>query len=289
MFAYEAVKGFFWQDEPGTDPATFDHISSNFGLIERSYPETRHSDTRVTQWQRFYDYLEHLIASSPSNVTYKLIYMGRHGEGEHNVAEALYGTNAWDDYWSKLDGDGTLFWSDAHLTSVGQAQAREARAFMQKQIQTQKMPAPQSYYVSPLYRCLQTANLTFGGLELPADGQFRPVIKEMLREVLGVHTCDRRSSRTAILHDFPNWTFELGFQENDRLWRANHRETWDEHDARERALLSDIFTNDPNPVISFTAHSGTIASLLRVTKHRVFALPTGALIPVLVKAIKIVT
>ena len=27
---------------------------------------------------------------------YKLLYMGRHGEGYHNVAEAFYGTPAWD-------------------------------------------------------------------------------------------------------------------------------------------------------------------------------------------------
>jgi hypothetical protein len=29
-------------------------------------------------------------------VQYKVLYMGRHGEGYHNVAEAFYGTPAWD-------------------------------------------------------------------------------------------------------------------------------------------------------------------------------------------------
>ena len=51
-----------------------------------------------------------------------------------------------------------------------------------------------------------------------------------------------------------------------------------------KKLLDDIFTNDVSTYISFTTHSGSIASLLRVIGHRQFRLPTGALIPVFVKA-----
>lgn len=29
-------------------------------------------------------------------VQYKVLYLGRHGEGFHNVAESWYGTDAWD-------------------------------------------------------------------------------------------------------------------------------------------------------------------------------------------------
>lgn len=212
--------------------------------------------------------------------------MGRHGEGYHNVAEAFYGTEAWDAYWSKLDGNGTATWSDAHLTDVGKEQALEAHAFFGEQLAWAKMPAPEGYYVSPLFRCLQTAHLTFAGLELPAERGFRPVVKEMLREVMGEHTCDRRSSRTVIHEAFPDWGIEGGFKEEDELWRADHRETHEEHDARSQALLDEVFANDQSLVLSFTAHSGTIASLLRVVGHREFRLPTGALIPVLVKATK---
>ncbi|KAF4207762.1 hypothetical protein CNMCM5878_005870 [Aspergillus fumigatiaffinis] len=47
----------------------------------------------------------------------------------------------------------------------------------------------------------------------------------------------------------------------------------------ERTDTKDLF-------VSVTAHSGEIASLLRVLGHRAFSLKTGAVIPVLVKAKK---
>lgn len=226
----------------------------------------------------------HLAASTPSGTHYKVIFNGRHGEGAHNVAEAYYGTEAWDDYWSKLDGNGTLFWSDAHLTEVGMEQALEAHAFYGEQLAWAGTPAPQSYYVSPLFRCLQTANATFSGLELPEDRPFKPIIKEMLREVMGEHTCDRRSNRTTIHEAFPKWTIEANFSEADELWQPDHRETHAEHDKRTASLLDDIFSHDASTFVSLTSHSGAIASLLRVTGHREFRLPTGALLPLLVKA-----
>lgn len=43
----------------------------------------------------------------------------------------------------------------------------------------QRIPAPQSYYVSPLNRCLKTAQITFSGLGMPGTSPFRPVIKEV--------------------------------------------------------------------------------------------------------------
>ena len=51
-----------------------------------------------------------------------------------------------------------------------------------------------------------------------------------------------------------------------------------------KKLLDDIFTHDDSTYISFTTHSGSIASLLRVIGHREFRIPTGALMPVLVRA-----
>lgn len=228
--------------------------------------------------------MQSLIDAAPKGVTYKVLYMGRHGEGDHNVAESFYGTKAWDDYWSKLEGNGTVIWADAHLTDVGKGQVLQAHDFMAEQISGNKMPAPQTYYVSPLYRCLQTANLTFARLNLPHDRPFQPVIKELLREENGEHTCDRRSSRTVIQRAFPGWTFEPGFSETDQLWRADHRETHDEHDARTRIFLTELFARDRSTYVSLTSHSGAIASKLRVIGHREFRLATGGMIPALVRA-----
>ena len=54
--------------------------------------------------------------------------------------------------------------------------------------------------------------------------------------------------------------------------------------TRMKKLLNDIYSRDDSTYISLTTHSGSIASLLRVIGHRDFRLPTGAIIPVLVKA-----
>lgn len=260
----------------------------------------------VTQWQKFERHVANLN-SIDEKVKYKVLYLGRHGEGDHNVAERFYGTPAWDAHWSKLDGNGTLYWVDAHLTEKGKTQALDAKAFWKDSITVAKIPAPQSYYVrvskrspdsassstnvlcsqtSPLYRCLQTADLTFTGLGLPTDRIFHPTIKEFVREVMGVHTCDKRSTRSLIHKDFPDWTIEPGFTEDDELWQVDHRETSSEHDVRMHKLLADIFSYHTATFISITSHSGSIASTLRVLKHREFRLPTGAIIPVLVKVTK---
>ncbi|TVY90161.1 putative phosphoglycerate mutase, partial [Lachnellula willkommii] len=147
-----------------------------------------------------------------------------------------------------------------------------------------KHPNPESYYTSPLLRCLATANVTFSGLDLPEDRQFVPTIKELFREELGVHTCDRRSSKSVIHENYPNWPFEAGFKEDDPLWDAEHRETNEAMDMRLRQALEDVFSNDKNTYISISSHSGAIGSILRVLRHRNFSLGTGQVIPVLVKA-----
>lgn len=95
---YESVPGFFHQDEPDTDTTAFDYTASDFGLIGRDYDTDADFDPhrRYTQWQRFEAYVNHLNKNSSTNTTYKLLYLGRHGEGYHNVAEAFYGTELWD-------------------------------------------------------------------------------------------------------------------------------------------------------------------------------------------------
>jgi hypothetical protein len=72
--------------------------TTNLGLLNRSYPTDDEYDPKgaKTQWQRFEYYLDHLTKTCGETEQYKLLYMGRHGEGYHNVAEAFYGTPAWD-------------------------------------------------------------------------------------------------------------------------------------------------------------------------------------------------
>lgn len=83
----------------------------NFGLINRAYDTDAEYDPghEKTQWQRFEHKVFRLNRESGRNVQYKVLYMGRHGEGYHNVAEAYYGTPAWDvsPVHRKSDGEET--------------------------------------------------------------------------------------------------------------------------------------------------------------------------------------
>lgn len=169
------------------------------------------------------------------------------------------------------------------------------------------MPLPQSYYSSPLTRCLQTTYHTFAPnvTLMPSSSPFALNVKELFREVIGVHTCDRRSTKTEIEEMWKDkgleLNFEDGFKENDERWRQEWRETFAGIDKRSFPALDQVFENDKNTWISITCHSGTIMSLLRgkflvqrmvyrmlicgqVLGHQEFRLQTGAVIPVVVKA-----
>jgi len=276
---YSSIKDFFLQADPATDPTGFDYVSSNMGLIERSYPTDDSFDPhrQKSQWQRFEFYVKHLNANNPKGTSTKLLYLARHGQGFHNVAESFYGTHDWDCYWSKQEGNDTVTWADARLTATGEGQARTANEFFRAKI-AEGLPTPQSWYVSPLERCLRTAQLTW------ADLPFAPLVKERLREALGVHTCDRRSPRAYIRAAYPSFHIEPGFAEDDPLWDPDVRESDDAMDVRLTELLDDVFSSDDAAFVSFTSHSGAIGSLLRALGHRRFDLQTGGIIPVLVRA-----
>ena len=59
-------------------------------------------------------------------------------------------------------------------------------------------------------------------------------MKEGLREGIGIHTCDQRSTRKEILRVFPFVEIEEGFDEEDLLWRADLREPGEEQTRRLR-------------------------------------------------------
>lgn len=72
--------------------------------MQRDYDTDQAFDPEHTksQWQRFEAYVNHLNDLAGPTVDYKILYMGRHGEGYHNVAEAFYGTPEWDVSAQKL-------------------------------------------------------------------------------------------------------------------------------------------------------------------------------------------
>lgn len=237
-----------------------------FGLINRTYPADSSASGNLTQWQRFEHQVYQLNRQAPRGTEYKLLYMGRHGDGYHNDAQAYYGTPAWNCYYSELDGNATVTWSDAHLSPLGVTQALAVNAFWASEIEYQRIPTPQSYYTSPLTRCLQTANYTFNGLNLPTIHPFIPEVKEYFRESISGHTCDRRSNESYIHHSFPTYKIEPGFTFYDELWEALHGETNDDQDIRSKKVLDQVFSADRSTFISITSHSGEIGSILRGEK-----------------------
>jgi broad specificity phosphatase PhoE len=189
--------------------------------------------------------------------------MGRHGEGYHNAAETYYGTPAWNCYWSELDGNGTVTWADPKLTEDGVKQADKAHSFWAHLLKDEKISAPETYYTSPLQRCLDTIRIIYTGLDLPRKSPFVPIVKEFLREGISAHTCDRRSTKSYIKKNFPKFKFEKGFQENDPYWQELKAEPRENQDARSKVVLDDIFSSVDSTYIAINSHSGEIASLLR--------------------------
>jgi hypothetical protein len=69
----------------------------SLGLINRTYPSDGEFDPNntKTQWERFANYVTHLNKESSSNTQYKLVFLARHAEGWHNVAEKIF-AQCWD-------------------------------------------------------------------------------------------------------------------------------------------------------------------------------------------------
>ena len=307
-YTFETLTEYFLQDDPKTVAADFDFMSKNFGLIDRAYEsdQTLPEDGRgLTPWQR----LEHHIStvnaaarrededggrtrhSSSPRRRYVLFFLGRHGNGYHNIAERYYGGVAWNCYFSTLDGDpeGIMNWSDAHLSKEGRRQAKEVNMFWRSQSSMigQKMSLPEVYLVSPLDRAMETAEISFNGLG-PNGGKLNAIVMEKLREGTGIHTCDRRSDVSYIRNRYPSFNVDVDphLTNTDEFYDEDRREPEAALAQRLYEFFDELMDSDiveGKERVSITSHSGSIGAMMRVLGHRQFSLGTGAVIPVLVK------
>jgi len=162
------------------------------------------------------------------------------------------------------------------------------KSFWEDTAAASKLPLPRRHYASPHARCLETCRVAFTGLAPPTGDAdvppFHPLVRELIRERLGVHTCDRRSTRSWIHKHYPEFALEEDFSEPDPLWNPDVRETLSEHVVRVEAFLDDLFTNDSEPIVSATIHSGTIMALYAAIGHAEVRVAPGSIVPVLVKA-----
>lgn len=188
-------------------------------------------------------------------------------------------------YWAKLEGDGKTVWADADLTPKGRDQALATNAFWKDAAANLGLPLARRYYCSPHSRCLDTCTLGFA--DIPDAPPFQPIVKEMIRERLGVHTCDRRRTRAWIAENHPQFAIEDGFKEADELWKPDVRETLPEHAVRMKAFLDDMFSHDDETIVSLTIHSGSIMALFSVIGHVGLHVAPGNIVPMLIKAERI--
>jgi len=272
--SYETVSGFFVPDEPQADwpPLLEPEIPPRFGLIDNSND----------RWAKFEAKIRHLNQESPIGTSYKFFILTRHGQGYHNVAELKYGTIAWDEHWSKLNGVGETIWGpDPQLTPLGIEQAHRIQD-MWKTESLSGLPPPHKIYCSPLTRALHTCNIM---LDDVFQSNHAPVtIVENCREEIGVHTCDKRKTRTDIATSYPHFIIEEGFTELDELWSPTIRESQAQVAERARRVLDVAFQNDINTLfISITAHGGFMNGFLRAVGRQNAYVPTGGFMSVVVK------
>ncbi|RLV91888.1 putative phosphoglycerate mutase [Spathaspora sp. JA1] len=265
-WTFEPVDGFFLQSDTETNDMEFRYTLQDFGICK--------------PWTELVTHLDKLNSEAETGVKYRLLFLARHGQGWHNVVTKKYSKSEWFSKWRYIGTDGDLVWgTDAKLTQLGIDQAVENHQAWKLQL-AKGCPIPQRFYVSPLSRSINTHNITWPNTT--------PIVVDNLRETIGVHLCHKRNTRTGILESFPNVEFEPGFSEDDELFDKVYSDTREElHQQflRIHGVLSDLFDRDES-VVSITSHAGTIRSFITVIGHRKFTIPTGGMIPIVVKGVE---
>lgn len=154
-------------------------------------------------------------------------------------------------------------------------------------VKHKNFPVPDTLYTSPLARCLETTKLVFRDVVEGHGRTFKPVVKELLRERLTDHTCDRRRARRWITAAYPEYELEAGFAEEDLLWHVDRSESNVEHVARTQNLLEDIWSQDSGVFIALVTHSYTLSSILEVIHAPLFRVGEGVMTAFLVKGQRI--
>ncbi|AOA64938.1 Putative phosphomutase [Komagataella phaffii CBS 7435] len=283
---FEVVPGFFMQAEESTDDLKFRYTEQHFGLMLES-------------WSELIKQVHALNEFAADNECYKVLFLARHGQGFHNFAVGKYGLPEWNRKWRHLTTDGEIVWGpDPYLTERGVNQALENRDAWKNELSV-GCPLPQKFYSSPFTRSAMTLVNTWN--EILDLKRVAPMIKENLRETIGVNRCDQRSDKKTIEKRYANqygFQFEPGFHEIDDYFTEEWRESIGEQTLRINRFLQFLFDLDWNSeegkaknrrdstFVSCTSHAGTIRSFLQVLGHREFTVGTGAMIPVVVKGIR---
>lgn len=298
QYQFTAIPGIF-EDHAQLAKSASDRMvrtQPNLGLLGQKYESDSPDNGDSSQWERFVGYLTHLNETSSDDTWYKLIYLVRHGTGVHNEVMKAVG----DDWrrtgpkWAFQEGGdvpgvGMATWVDAKLVEAGVKHAQALSQFLLDATKNDNMPLPGTIYTSPLARCLETTKLAYLDVMNAHKQPFEPLVKELLREKLTGHTCDKRSSKFWIAESYPDYVIEDGFEEDDRLWEENRdpAEETGEVTARIQRLFEEIFAKDSSRVIALTTHSYSISGIQETVGTEPYRVGEGVMVPLLVKAVKV--
>ncbi|KAK1948586.1 putative phosphoglycerate mutase [Phytophthora citrophthora] len=253
-FSLRYVPGFFKQGTPSIDVP--DTNPEHLGLLDN-----------VT-WKDVDVYIKGRAAQG---VDVKLLLLLRHGEGIHNVAEAKYGTEAWERYYRKL-----AKYTDAKLTSLGMGQAQKAAKRVDEELK--RGLKIDEVIVSPLERTLHTAMIAYQKHEeIPKRSMEWP------RETIGICTCDLRGTISSKAEQYKTIDFSEIWSDADPWWTPDHRETEAHIDDRARMFLNRVFYSHKTTYIGVVSHSGLITAAMRVVGHRKYSVATAEIIPFLLE------
>jgi broad specificity phosphatase PhoE len=149
-----------------------------------------------------------------------------------------------------------------------------------------KVPLPGTIYTSPLTRCLETTDAMFREVFRENATEFRPNINETLRGRVSYHTFNRRSNRSQISSNFPDFNLP-SLSEEDSLWTPGGGEAAGALEEMVQKALEDIFSHDSSQFVALTTHSYLILALLAVLGMKVFRVREGSSIAILVKGVKL--
>lgn len=173
------------------------------------------------------------------------------------------------------------------MVDEGREQAKALGTFFAEGVTDKGFPVPDTVYTSPLSRCLETSKLVFKDVMERHGQAFRPKVRELLRERLTAHTCDRRRSREWIIATYPDYEIEAGLADEDGLWQADRLESTAEHVARTQRLLEGIWRDDSGASIALVTHSFALSSILEAIGAPGFLVSESVMTAFLVKGEKL--
>eukprot|EP00658_Telonema_sp_P-2_P069992 TRINITY_DN5960_c0_g1_i4.p1 TRINITY_DN5960_c0_g1~~TRINITY_DN5960_c0_g1_i4.p1 ORF type:complete len:294 (-),score=50.83 TRINITY_DN5960_c0_g1_i4:468-1349(-) len=194
------------------------------------------------------------LDEAEAEMEHKTIHFMRHGQGEHNVAQARWQSESRPGVpYSWPDNDPDMLYLDAVLSDKGVEEAAQAHAHL-----VSLEPQPQLLVCSTMRRatmtCLSAWQHLVGRVDLLAH--------EGCHEMGGKHTCDKRLDLDQLKHTFPQVDYSLVVSEEDPLW-STERESWD-HLAQRALGFMKWLMDRPEKVIAVTCHGSFLITLFIV-------------------------